>query len=241
MPAAHHRGRAHRAAARERHVQRCPRSRSASTPSGIRRPAGGARTSPRRLCRRSCAGSRRLRSAWPCRRRRRTLTLEIDVEPRTSGTSRSRRPAWTRTASCTPARLEPVEPGLARYELRPGRRRAVCSRSRSTGRRWTAPDEVTFEIRSIEADGEALSLEGWEPLTWRGSAGSVEPEGSGVRYEMDSGASDVIGGHRPELRSSPGPGLPRDRLGGRSDLPGDPRRAGDGARTRSQERCSSPR
>ena len=38
---------------------------------------------------------------------------------------------------------------------------------------------------------------GMEPLTWRSSGGSVEAEGSGVRYEMESGASDVIGGIVP--------------------------------------------
>jgi len=42
------------------------------------------------------------------------------------------------------------------------------------------------------ADGRALSLADWEALTWRGSRGSAEPDGSGVRYEMTSGASDVI-------------------------------------------------
>ncbi len=94
------------------------------------------------------------------------------------------------------APLQPVEPGLARYEL--SLDAAVRLFSITIHRTsLDSPDEVTFEVRSIEADGEAISLEGWEPLTWRGSAGSVEPEGAGVRYEMESGASDVIGGIVP--------------------------------------------
>ena len=60
-----------------------------------------------------------------------------------------------------------------------------------------SPDEVTFHIPSVSADGQALSLSGWEPLTWRGSAGTVTAEGSGIRYDMESGASDVIGGIVP--------------------------------------------
>jgi hypothetical protein len=34
-------------------------------------------------------------------------------------------------------------------------------------------------------------------MTWRGSAGRVEAEGTGARYEMESGASDVVGGIVP--------------------------------------------
>jgi hypothetical protein len=94
------------------------------------------------------------------------------------------------------AALQPVELGVATYELSLVdivRLLSVTIHRTSLD----APDEVTFEIRSIAADGEPLSLEGWEPLTWRGSAGSVDLQGSGVRYEMESGASDVIGGIVP--------------------------------------------
>lgn len=94
------------------------------------------------------------------------------------------------------AGLQRLEPGPATYEMSvEGAVRVLSITIHRTS--LDAPDEVTFEISSLAADGEPLSLEGWEPLTWRGSAGSVEPEGSGVRYEMDSGASDVIGGIVP--------------------------------------------
>ena len=92
--------------------------------------------------------------------------------------------------------LQTIEPGSATYELPldgSGRLLSITIHRTSL----ESPDEVTFTIGSVEADGEAVSLEGWEPLTWRGSAGSVEAEGSGVRYEMESGASDVIGGIVP--------------------------------------------
>jgi putative ABC transport system permease protein len=94
------------------------------------------------------------------------------------------------------AGLQPIEPGLATYEMPlEGAVRLLSITIHRTS--LDAPDEVTFELPSIASDGEQVSLDGWEPLTWRGSAGTVEPEGSGVRYEMDSGASDVIGGIVP--------------------------------------------
>jgi putative ABC transport system permease protein len=94
------------------------------------------------------------------------------------------------------APLQPVEAGAATYEMSmDGAVRLLSITIHRTS--LDSPDEGTFEISSVAADGEPLSLEGWEALTWRGSTGSVRPEGSGVRYEMTSGASDVIGGIVP--------------------------------------------
>jgi putative ABC transport system permease protein len=94
------------------------------------------------------------------------------------------------------AGLQPIEAGLATYEMPlEGAARLLSITIHRTS--LDAPDEMTFEIPSIASDGEPVSLEGWEPLTWRGSDGTVEPEGSGIRYEMESGASDVIGGIVP--------------------------------------------
>jgi putative ABC transport system permease protein len=92
--------------------------------------------------------------------------------------------------------LQRIEPDLATYELAlDGSVRLFSITIHRTS--LDSPDEVTFEIGSVDVDGEAISLDGWEPLTWRGSAGSVEIEGTGARYEMESGASDVIGGLVP--------------------------------------------
>ncbi len=94
------------------------------------------------------------------------------------------------------AALQPIDPGIATYEMQ--LEEAVRLLSITIHRTsLDAPDEATFEFTTFAVDGAPLSLEGWEPLTWRGSAGSVEAVGSGVRFEMDSGASDVIGGIVP--------------------------------------------
>jgi hypothetical protein len=60
-----------------------------------------------------------------------------------------------------------------------------------------SPSEATFTFTSVAVDGQALPVDTWEPLTWRGSEGTVNTLGDGVAYRMESGASDVIGGLLP--------------------------------------------
>ena len=124
-----------------------------------------------------------------------TLTLEIDSGPDVHNLQIAATGVDGDGVAHTSA-LQPVERGQATYELDlDGSVRLFSITISRTS--LESPDEVTFEIASVEADGEPLSLTGWQPLTWRGSAGSVEAEGTGARYEMESGASDVIGGIVP--------------------------------------------
>jgi hypothetical protein len=124
-----------------------------------------------------------------------TLTLEIDSGPDVHNLQIAATGVDRDGVAHTSA-LRPMERGQATYELDldDSVRLFSITISRTS---LDSPDEVTFEIASVEADGEPLSLTGWQPLTWRGSAGSVEAEGTGARYEMESGASDVIGGIVP--------------------------------------------
>ena len=107
------------------------------------------------------------------------------------------------------APLQPIEPGVATYEMQiEGAVRLLSITIHRTS--LEAPDEATFDFTTITVDDrERCRWTGGSPLTWRGSAGSVEPVGSGLRFEMDSGASDVIGGIVPRVRSPPRPRLPR--------------------------------
>jgi FtsX-like permease family protein len=101
----------------------------------------------------------------------------------------------------TPA-PQPIEPGSATYEMpiEDATRLLSIAIHRTS---LDAPFDVTFEIGSLAVDGEPLSLAGWDPLTWRGSSGTVVAEGSGIRYEMNAGASDVIGGIVPASEPLP--------------------------------------
>jgi hypothetical protein len=91
---------------------------------------------------------------------------------------------------------QPIAPGTSTYELpiEDAARLLSITIHRTS---LEAPLGATFEIVSVAVDGRPIPLEGWEPLTWRGSGGTVEPEGTGIRYRMDAGASDVIGGVVP--------------------------------------------
>jgi putative ABC transport system permease protein len=92
----------------------------------------------------------------------------------------------------TPAPQQ-IEPGDTTYRMAIGDAERLLS---MTIHRTSldAPDEAAFEIGAISVGGRDVPLDGWEALTWRGSDGTVEPVGAGVRYEMASGASGVIGG-----------------------------------------------
>ena len=81
----------------------------------------------------------------------------------------------------------------------------ACSRSRSPGPPSTPPTRSRSRSPRSRRTAKRSRSHGWQPLTWRGSAGTVEAEGAGVRYEMESGASDVIGGLVPS--SDPLPAL----------------------------------
>jgi hypothetical protein len=124
-----------------------------------------------------------------------TLTLEVDSGPDVHNLQIAAT-GVDRGGLVHTSVLRSVEPGSATYEmpLDGAVRLFSITISRTS---LDSPDEVRFEIRSIAADGEPLSLAGWQPLTWRGSTGTVEPEGTGVRYDMESGASDVLGGIVP--------------------------------------------
>jgi hypothetical protein len=124
-----------------------------------------------------------------------TLTVEIDAGPDVHNLQIAATGVGPDGVVHT-SPLQPVTLGDATYELDLGGAERLFSITISRTS-LDSPDEATFEISAIEADGEPLSLAGWQPLTWRGSAGTVEAEGTGVRYEMASGASDVIGGIVP--------------------------------------------
>ena len=129
------------------------------------------------------------------------------------------------------APLQPVEPGLARYEL--SLDAAVRLFSITIHRTsLDSPDEATFEVRSIEADGEAISLRGMGAAHVARERGIRRAGGRRGPLRDGVGRLRCDRGHRPGLRSPAGLGFPRHRRGGRPDLPRDPRRTGIGARPR---------
>ena len=91
---------------------------------------------------------------------------------------------------------EPIRIGTATYDFPiEGAARLLSVTIHRTS--LETPLGATIRFASISVDGEPLPLDGWNALTWRGSAGSVEPDGGGLRYRMESGASDIVGGIVP--------------------------------------------
>ena len=125
----------------------------------------------------------------------RSLTIELDTQPEASEL------LVTATVVDTDGVVEtsppqPIVPGRSTYafQIDGGARLLSITIHRTS---LEAPLGSAFLLSSVSVDGTAIPLEGWEALTWRGSTGSVEPDAGGIRYDMDSGASEVIGGLVP--------------------------------------------
>ena len=65
------------------------------------------------------------------------------------------------------------------------------------------PFRFTVGIGVADVDGIPLPLDGWEPLTWRGSTGELEPEGGGYRFRIQIGAGKVVAGLVPHPTAMP--------------------------------------
>ena len=92
--------------------------------------------------------------------------------------------------------VRPVVAGQARYAFPvQGAARLLSITLHRTS--LNAALEATFTVRSVDADGAPIEIDAWEPLTWRGSAGTVEPLSNGLSYRMEAGASEVVGGLIP--------------------------------------------
>ncbi|HJS25591.1 MAG TPA: ABC transporter permease [Actinomycetota bacterium] len=66
-----------------------------------------------------------------------------------------------------------------------------------------APDEIDLELTDVAVGGEAIDLESWNPLRWRGSDGAMAGIDGGVSLEIDPGSGHVVGGIAPEMPPLP--------------------------------------
>jgi hypothetical protein len=65
------------------------------------------------------------------------------------------------------------------------------------------PFTLSIGIGGIDVDGEAVDLTTWQPLNWRGAAGTLTPDGAGLRYDLSLGSGEVVGGLEPQLPPLP--------------------------------------
>ncbi|MGH2539936.1 MAG: FtsX-like permease family protein, partial [Actinomycetota bacterium] len=66
------------------------------------------------------------------------------------------------------------------------------------------PDAITIAIGSAQVGGRPLDLTSWQPTTWRGSVGELEPAADGsLVYTFRPGAGNVVGGVLPPAEPLP--------------------------------------
>ncbi|MGQ0668221.1 MAG: FtsX-like permease family protein [Actinomycetota bacterium] len=96
-----------------------------------------------------------------------------------------------------------LRPGANTYEVGlEGADRVLSIAVQDPGTR-DLPGKVRLTIEGVEADSQAVSLSGWEPIGWRSSEGMIRPEGGGLKRTIRRGAGHGIGGIAPALGPLP--------------------------------------
>lgn len=65
------------------------------------------------------------------------------------------------------------------------------------------PFDLSVTFDEVDVDGAPIPLQTWEPITWRGSDGTLEAEGAATRYDFHPGAGNVVGGIAPASPALP--------------------------------------
>ena len=131
-----------------------------------------------------------------------TLTLSLDVPKAAEGIGVSATVIDGDGVTNTPD-VQPVSagPGTYRIPLAPGTR--LLSITFQADTLLDLPFHFPIAITSADIDGTPLPLDGWVPLTWRGSGGQLAPAADGFRFDVQIGAGRVFAGLIPEPAALP--------------------------------------
>ncbi len=126
-----------------------------------------------------------------------TLTLSLDVPKAAEGIGVSATVIDDGGVTNTPD-VQPVSagPGTYRIPLTPGTR--LLSITFQADTLLSLPFHFPIAITSADIDGAPLPLDGWVPLTWRGSGGKLTPAADGYRFDVQIGAGRVFAGLIPK-------------------------------------------
>jgi hypothetical protein len=91
----------------------------------------------------------------------------------------------------------PLEEGTAAYDLPIDGAERLLSITLYAETTLDLSFDLSVTFHEADVDGTPIPLETWEPITWRGSDGTLEPEGDGFRYDFHPGAGNVVGGVTP--------------------------------------------
>ena len=131
-----------------------------------------------------------------------TLSLTLDVPSAAAGMGVSATVLDAEDRAHTPD-PQPVSAGSNTYRigLSPGTRLLSITFQASTT--LDLPFRFSIGIEGVSIDGTPFPLDGWEPLTWRGSDGTFGAEGSGYRFDVQIGAGTVAAGLVPHPTAMP--------------------------------------
>jgi ABC-type lipoprotein release transport system permease subunit len=127
------------------------------------------------------------------------LTVELDVPPELEGVRLAATAASSDGTVTTRQADRPLEAGSGSYTADLAGAARLLSVSLLNVDDVDLPFEFTLGVGSIAADGQALDLQGFEPMSWRGSSGVLE--GSDLRVTRGSG--EVVGGLVPRSDALP--------------------------------------
>jgi hypothetical protein len=131
-----------------------------------------------------------------------TLELSIDVPPAAAGLAVSATVLDAEDGAHTaPPVTVSAGRGTYRIPLTSGARLLSITLQGETS--LDLPFRFSIGVDDAKIDGTPLALDGWEPLTWRGSAGELEPDGAGHRFRIQIGAGKVVAGLVPHPTAMP--------------------------------------
>ena len=140
--------------------------------------------------------------------------------------------------------VQPVSagPGTYRIPLAPGTRLLSITFQADTS--LDLPFHFPIAITSADIDGAPLPLDGWVPLTWRGSGGQLAPAADGFRFDVQIGAGRVFAGLIPRAGGDARAPVDDGGRSGRRYVHRDAGRAADrappGGRGHASSRAPSP-
>jgi hypothetical protein len=127
------------------------------------------------------------------------LTVDLDVPPQIGGLRLGATAAAADGTVVTSEADRPLGPGVGSYTIELEGATRLLSVSLLNSDAVDLPFGFTLGVRSLAADGQALSLEAFEPMSWRGSSGELD----GSALHITRGSGTVVGGLVPRSEALP--------------------------------------
>jgi putative ABC transport system permease protein len=129
----------------------------------------------------------------------RELTVQLDVPPQIAGLHLGATAAADDGEVVTSEADPTLRPGIGSYTIELHGAARLLSVSLLNSDAVDLPFDFTLGVRSLAADGQALDLNAFEPMSWRGSSGELD----GSDLHVTRGSGTVVGGLVPRSDALP--------------------------------------